>query len=52
MFKKYGKLRPYTLEKYKKKYSFFPKNRDLFNYEKSKEVYIKNKVIHIFVFKK
>ena len=31
---------------------FLKKNKDLFNYERNKEVYIKNKVMYIFLSKK
>ena len=39
-------------EIYIRKSGFPQKNKDLFNFEKNKEVYIKNKVIYIFLFKK
>ena len=44
-FEKYGNVR--------RENKVFPqKNKDLFNYEKNKEVYIKNKVMYIFLSKK
>ena len=49
------KIRLCTLknkEMYIGKIRFSSKNKDLFNFEKNKEVYIKNKVIYIFLFKK
>ena len=39
-------------EIYIRKQGFPQKNKDLFNYEKNKEVYIKNKVMYIFLSKK
>ena len=39
-------------EIYIRKQGFPQKNKDLFNFEKNKEVYIKNKVIYLFLFKK
>ena len=39
-------------EIYIRKQGFPQKNKDLFNFEKNKEVYIKNKVIYIFLLKK
>ena len=39
-------------EIYIRKQGFPQKNKDLFNFEKNKEVYIKNKDIYILPFKK
>ena len=39
-------------EIYIRKQGFPQKNKDLFNFERNKEVYIKNKVMYIFLSKK
>ena len=57
MCKKYGKsrIRLWALKNneicIKRKYIFPCKTKDLFNYAKNKEVYIKDKVIYIFPLK-
>ena len=39
-------------EIYIRKQGFPQKNKDLFNYEKNKEVYIENKIIYMLISKK